>query len=67
MFAPANLVHQQQLYGFPQEFDLAVEPQYFFQPGCDVRPSMRRRRYRHRHRHSKDCRSAPSSRSGRRS
>ena len=36
MFAPANLIHQQQLYGFPQEFDLAVEPQCFFQPVCDV-------------------------------
>lgn len=36
MFAPANLVHQRQFSGFPQEFDLAVEPQYFMQPVYSV-------------------------------
>jgi hypothetical protein len=35
MFPPANLAHR-----FPQDFDLAVEPQYFFQQVCDVPAGM---------------------------
>jgi hypothetical protein len=36
MLAPANFVHQHQLNGFPQDFSLAVEPEYFLQPVWNV-------------------------------
>lgn len=28
MLAPANLIHQRQLQGFPQDFNLVFDPQY---------------------------------------